>query len=123
MPILPISPIMPIIPMPLVWNLPIGTIFLLPVLSRLIHFLLDTALLQEVALLPLYKSTDKHIALMNKRNGNVGDGLVRALLYFIAIDSRVEMSFAERTGLHTSWVIISPLFQIPHTQIILVVKQ
>ena len=68
MPILPISPIMPIIPMPLVWNLPIGTIFLLPVLSRLIHFLLDTALLQEVALLPLNESTDKHIALIHLVN-------------------------------------------------------
>ena len=64
------------IPMSFIRNLPIGTILLLPVLSRLIHFFLDTALFKKVALLPLNESTNKNVALMDKCDGDVGDGLV-----------------------------------------------
>jgi hypothetical protein len=34
---------------------------------------------------------------MDKRDGNVGDGLVGTLLDFLPIDSRVKMSLAEST--------------------------
>ena len=81
---------------PFIRNLPISTILLLPVLPRLIHLLLDAALLQEVALLPLYEPTDKDVALMDKCDGNIGDGLVRTLLNLFAEDGRVKNAFNVR---------------------------
>ena len=62
------------------------TVTLLPVLAGAVHFLLDAALFDEVALLPLDKAADEHVALMDERDGDVGDGLVGALLDFLAID-------------------------------------
>ncbi len=109
--------------MSFVCNLPVGAIFLLPVLARLIHFLLDAAFFQKVALLPLYEPTEKDVALMDKCDGNIGDGLVRTLLNLFAEDSRVKMSLAESTSLYASWVIIRPLLKPSHTQIVFVVKQ
>ena len=94
--ILPINPISPIIPMPFVCNLPVGAILLLPVFPRLIHFLLDAAFFQKVALLPLYEPTDKDVALMDKCDGNIGDGLVRTLLNLFAEDGRVKNAFNVR---------------------------
>ena len=80
--LLPINPIRPrshitsTIPVPLVRNLPIGTVLLLPVFPRLIHLLLDAALLQKVAFLPLYKPTDKNVALMDEGDSDVSLGQV-----------------------------------------------
>ena len=72
--------------MSLIRNFPIGTILLLPVLPRRIHLLLDAALFQEVAFLPLNESTDKHVALVDESDGDVGDCLVGALLDLLAED-------------------------------------
>ena len=81
----PINPTMPIttpitssltISMSLIRNSSPCSIPLLPVLSCLVHFLLDAALLQEVFLLPFDESFDEHITLMNQRDGNIGNGLI-----------------------------------------------
>lgn len=78
--------------MPFIGNLPISTIFLLPVLPRSIHLFLDAALLKEIAFLPLDEPTNQHITLMDERDGNVGDSLVGAFLDLLSEDGRVEMS-------------------------------
>ena len=50
----------------------------------------------KVALLPLYEPTDKDVALMDKCDGNIGDGLVRTLLNLFAEDGRVKNAFNVR---------------------------
>ena len=83
--LIPTNPTMPIttpitssltISMSLIRNSSPCSIPLLPVLSCLVHFLLDAALLQEVFLLPFDESFDEHITLMNQRDGNIGNGLI-----------------------------------------------
>ena len=82
-PIKPISPISPISP---IRYRAVCTVALLPLLAGAVHFLLDAAFFDEVALLSLNEPSDEHVALMDERDGDVGDGLVGALLDFIAID-------------------------------------
>ncbi len=71
-PIRPISPIISILP--------------LPVFTSSEHLFLNTAILDEFFLLPLYQATQQYVALMDKRNSDVGDGLVRTLFNLLAID-------------------------------------
>ena len=67
---------MPISPqITLIGNRSICAILFLPILPCPIHLLLDAALLQEIFLLPFDESLYQHVALVNQRNGNVGNGV------------------------------------------------
>lgn len=66
--------------MSLIRNLPISSVFLLPVLPCLIHFLLNPALFKKVAFLPLYEPTDKDVALVDECDGD-------ALFTFVSFSS------------------------------------
>ena len=121
-PILPIPPIIPpIMPIPpIIMPIP-PTIPFHPIHPRPIHLLLNTSILQEIPLLPLNQPTNQHITLMNQRNGYVRDGLIRALLNLLPINSRIQMRLTKRPCLLTTRVIKRPLLQTAHTQIVLIV--
>lgn len=85
--------------MPFIRNSSVCSILFLPVFAGTIHFLLNAALLYEVAFLPLNESTDKDVTLVDERDGDVGDGLGGTFLYLFPKDGRVEMGLAERPGL------------------------
>ena len=95
---LPINPILPIIP-----------IAARPIASSTVHFFFDSAIILEIVFFPLDETTDEHITLMDKSDGNVGYGFITAVFDFLTINGRVKMSFAEGTGLTTSWVVLIPL--------------
>ena len=119
MPILPINPRLPrlpIMPIPLIGNCPVRAIFLLPILPCPVHFLLDPPAFDKVTFLPLYQPTDEHIALVNQRNGEVCNNLIRAVLNLLTIYSRVQMTFAEHPCLNATRVIIVPLLQSTHAK-------
>ena len=80
---LPIKPRLPICP---IGNRAVCSVALLPVLAGAVHFFLDAAFFDEVALFPLNEPADEHVALKDERDGDVGDGLVGALLDFLAVD-------------------------------------
>ena len=85
-PIPPIRPIKPIKPIPPIRNRPVGSVSLLPVLAGPIHLLLDATLLLEVLLYPLYEAADEHVALVDERDGNIGDGFVSTVFNFLTVD-------------------------------------
>ena len=94
----------------------------LPFLARLVHLLLDAALLNEVFLQPLNKPDYQGIALVYKGNGDVSDGLVTALLYLLTIDSGVYVLTAETGCLLVAGIVCSPVLKVPDSQIVLIVE-
>lgn len=138
-PIRPIGPIKPIKPSspsdpaspsdPSSLGLPpavvgdVGAVIPLPVLAGAVHLFLDAAVLEEVAFLPFYESADEGITLVNQGDGDVRDDLVGAVLNLLAIDGGVEMRLAEGAGLDASRIVIGPLLQSPHTEIILIIEE
>ena len=93
-----INPIIPIHPIPV-----------LPVFASTIHFFLDAAFLDEVTLLPFNEAANKNVALMDKRDCDVSDGLIRTLLNLFSVNSGIEMLFAKGASLNTSRVVVCPL--------------
>ena len=55
--------------------------------------------------------------------GDIGDGLVASQAYFFSVYGRVEMVPAEGTRLPAARVVIAPLRQAAHPQIVLVVEE
>ena len=112
MPILPIRPIKPIMPM----TIPVG-------LPRPVHLFLYPSVLEEVFLLPFYKTFYQHVALVYQRDSDIGYGLIRAVFYLLAVYRRIQMVLAELARLYTAWVVVGPLLQTSHSQVVLIVEQ
>ena len=98
-------------------------ISLLPVFPGAVHFLPYAAILDKIPFLPFYQPADQYIALMNQRNGDIRDGLIRTFLNLFAVNGGVEMRLTKCPCLNTARVIIFPLLQSAYAQIVLVIKQ
>ena len=99
LPTMPTMPTMPTTTKPTT-TIPLVSVPPLPVLARLVHLLLDAALLDEVPLQPLDKPDDQGVALMNEHDGDVSDGLVAAFLNLLTIDRGVHVLTAEAGSLN-----------------------
>ena len=76
-------------------------------LMGLMDFFYSTMLF-EVTFFPFDEAANQHVALVDKGYGYVGYGLVGAVFDLLSVYGRVEMCFAECSGLYASEVVVCP---------------
>ena len=87
-----------------------------------VHLFLEAAIGEEFPLEPFDVSLQEDIFLVDERNGDIGDGLVTPTWYLLPIDSRVEVGAAESARLAAARIIVAPLPEVAHTEVVLVVE-
>lgn len=94
-----------------------------PVLrSCSVHLFLEAAVGKKLLLQPFDVALQEDIFLMDERYGDIGDGLVASTTYPLSIVSRVEMIAAESACLSAAWVILAPLLEVAHEEVVFVVE-
>ena len=87
-----------------------------------VHLFLEAAVGEEFPLEPFDVSLQEDIFLVDERNGDIGDGLVTPTWYPLPVVSRVEVGAAEIAGLAAARIIVAPLPEVTHTEVVLVVE-
>ena len=87
-----------------------------------VHLFLEAAIGEEFPLEPFDVSLQEDIFLVDERDGDIGDGLVTPTWYLLPIDSRVDVGAAESACLAAARIIVAPLLEIAHTEVVLVVE-
>ena len=87
-----------------------------------VHLFLEASIGEEFLLEPFDVTLKEDIFLVDERNGDIGDGLVTPTLYPLPVVSRVEVGAAESACLAAARIIVAPLPETAHTEVILVVE-
>ena len=90
--------------------------------SCAVDLLLEAAIGEEFPVEPFHVSLQEDIFLVDERNGDIGDGLVTPTWYLLPIDSRVEVGAAESACRAAARIIVAPLPEVAHTEVVLVVE-
>gem|GEM_PF-6065576 len=87
------------------------------------HAFLDAAVFHKVVLQTVEKIAQHEVLLMDEGDGDIGNRLGAARFYRAAVKCAVVVLGAHLASLHAARVVASPLLQLPHTQVVLVVNE
>lgn len=87
------------------------------------HLFFNATKLEKIVFQTLYVLEQQIVFLLKKNNGDIGDSFISALLNRLTIVCRIIVLRAHDSGLNKSVIVIFPLLQPTHAQIIFVINK